>query len=78
MTILEELWYNTFITVLFYFMNTNPFTALDKVKTAISLNEAYDKELKAIQERRSMVWSWKNEQNKIKRERDKKRYKGYE
>ncbi len=59
-------------------MNTNPFSALDKVKTAISLNEAYDKELKAIQERRSMVWSWKNEQNKIKRERDKKRYKGYE
>ena len=59
-------------------MNTNPFAALDKVKTAISLNEAYDKELKAIQERRSMVWSWKNEQNKIKRERDKKRYKGYE
>lgn len=59
-------------------MTTNPFSALDKVKTAISLNEAYDKELKAIQERRSMVWSWKNEQNKIKRERDKKRYKGYE
>lgn len=59
-------------------MNTNPFSALDKVKTTISLNEAYDKELKAIQERRSMVWSWKNEQNKIKRERDKKRYKGYE
>lgn len=59
-------------------MNMNPFAALDKVKTAISLNEAYDKELKAIQERRSMVWSWKNEQNKIKRERDKKRYKGYE
>lgn len=59
-------------------MNMNPFAELDKVKTAISLNEAYDKELKAIQERRSMVWSWKNEQNKIKRERDKKRYKGYE
>lgn len=59
-------------------MNTNPFAALDKVMTTISLNEAYDKELKAIQERRSMVWSWKNEQNKIKRERDKKRYKGYE
>lgn len=57
-------------------MNTNPFSALDKVKTAISLNEAYDKELKAIQERRSMVWLWKNEQNKIKRERDKKRYNG--
>lgn len=56
----------------------NPFELLDKVKTTISLNEAYDKELKAIQERRSMVWSWKNEQNKIKRERDKKRYKGYE
>lgn len=59
-------------------MNMNPFAALDKVKTAISLNEAYDKELKAIQERRSMVWSWKNEQNKIKKEREKKRYKGYE
>lgn len=59
-------------------MNMNPFAALDKVQTTISLNEAYDKELKAIQERRSMVWSWKNEQNKIKRERDKKRYKGYE
>lgn len=57
-------------------MNMNPFSALDKVKTTISLNEAYDKELKAIQERRSMVWSWKNEQNKIKRERDKKRYNG--
>lgn len=59
-------------------MNTNPFSALDKVKTTISLNEAYDKELKAIQERRSIVMSWKNEQSKIKRERDKKRYKGYE
>lgn len=59
-------------------MNTNPFSALDKIKTSISLNEAYDKELKAIQERRSMVMSWKNKQSKIKRERDKKRYKGYE
>ena len=59
-------------------MNTNPFSALDKVKTTISLNEAYDKELKAIQERRIMVMSWKNEQSKIKRERDKKKYKGYE
>lgn len=60
-------------------MNTNnPFSALDKVKTTINLNEAYDKELKAIQERRAMVWSWKNEQSKIKKERDKKKYKGYE
>ena len=59
-------------------MNTNPFSALDKVKTTINLNEAYDKELKAIQERRSIIMSWKNEQSKIKRERDKKRYKGYE
>ena len=60
-------------------MNTNnPFSALDKVKTTINLNEAYDKELKAIQERRAMVWSWKNEQSKIKKERDKKKYKVYE
>jgi len=57
-------------------MNTNPFTALDKVKTTISLNEAYDKELKAIQERRSMVWSWKNELKKIQQQRNKKRYNG--
>ena len=54
----------------------NPFAALDKVKTTISLNEAYDKELKAIQERRSMVWSWKNELNKQQKERNKKRYNG--
>lgn len=56
----------------------NPFASLDKVKTTISLNEAYDKEVKAIQERRAMVWLWKNEQNKIKIEKNKKRYKGYE
>ena len=54
----------------------NPFAALDKVKTTISLNEAYDKELKAIQERRSMVWSWKNELNKIQKQRNKKKYNG--
>ena len=59
-------------------MNMNPFASLDKVKTTISLNEAYDKEVKAIQERRAMVWLWKNEQNKIKIEKNKKRYKGYE
>lgn len=54
----------------------NPFVALDKVKTTISLNEAYDKELKAIQERRIMVWSWKNEMNKIQKQRNKKKYNG--
>lgn len=54
----------------------NPFAALDKVKTTISLNEAYDKELKAIQERRTMVWSWKNEMNKIQKQRNKKKYNG--
>jgi hypothetical protein len=54
----------------------NPFAALDKVKTTISLNEAYDKELKAIQERRIMVWSWKNEMNKIQKQRNKKKYNG--
>lgn len=59
-------------------MTTNPFTALDKLKPTINLNEAYDKEIKAINERRMMVANWKNEQSKIKRERDKKRYKGYE
>jgi hypothetical protein len=54
----------------------NPFAALDKVQTTISLNEAYDKELKAIQERRIMVWSWKNEMNKIQKQRNKKKYNG--
>ena len=54
----------------------NPFAALDKVKTTISLNEAYDKELKAIQERRNMVWSWKNEMNKIQKQRNKRKYNG--
>lgn len=54
----------------------NPFAALDKVKTTISLNEAYDKELKAIQERRTMIWSWKNELNKIQKQRNKKKYNG--
>ena len=56
----------------------NPFSALDKVKTTINLNEAYDKEIKAINERRMMVANWKNELNKIQKERNKKKYKGYE
>ena len=60
----------------FFFIMNNPFAALDKVKTTISLNEAYDKELKAIQERRIMVWSWKNEMNKIQKQRNKKKYNG--
>ena len=59
-------------------MTTNPFAALDKLKPSINLNEAYDKEIKAIQERRVMVYNWKNELKKIQRERNKKRYKGYE
>ena len=59
-----------------FFIMNNPFAALDKVKTTISLNEAYDKELKAIQERRTMVWSWKNEMNKIQKQRNKKKYNG--
>lgn len=57
-------------------MKMNPFAALDKVKTTISLNEAYDKELKAINERRMMVNSWKNELKKIQKQRNKKRYNG--
>lgn len=57
-------------------MNTNPFSALDKVKTTISLNEAYDKELKVINERRMMVNNWKNELKKIQQQRNKKRYNG--
>lgn len=59
-------------------MTTNPFVALDKLKPSINLNEAYDKEIKAIQERRVMVYNWKNELKKIQKERNKKRYKGYE
>ena len=59
-------------------MTTNPFAALDKLKPTINLNEAYDKELKAINERRMMVNCWKNELKKIQKERNKKRYKGYE
>ena len=55
---------------------TNPFAALDKLKPTINLNEAYDKELKAINERRMMVYSWKNELKKIQKERNKKRYNG--
>ena len=42
-------------------MTTNPFAALDKLKPTINLNEAYDKEIKAINERRMMVNGWKNE-----------------
>ena len=60
----------------FFFIMNNPFAALDKIKTTINLNEAYDKELKAIQERRTMVWSWKNEMNKIQKQRNKKKYNG--
>lgn len=55
---------------------SNPFAALDKVAGSINLNEAYDKELKAIQERRCMVWSWKNELKKIQKERNKRKYNG--
>ena len=54
-------------------MTTNPFAALDKLKPNINLNEAYDKELKAINERRMMVNNWKNELKKIQKERNKKR-----
>lgn len=57
-------------------MTTNPFAALDKLKPTINLNEAYDKELKAINERRMMVNGWKNELKKIQKERNKKRYNG--
>lgn len=57
-------------------MTTNPFTALDKLKPTINLNEAYDKEIKAINERRMMVASWKNELNKIQKERNKKKFQG--
>ena len=57
-------------------MTTNPFAALDKIKTTINLNEAYDKELKAINERRMMVNNWKNELKKIQKERNKRKYNG--
>jgi hypothetical protein len=57
-------------------MTTNPFTALDKLKPTINLNEAYDKELKVINERRMMVASWKNELKKIQKQRNKKKYNG--
>ena len=50
--------------------------ALDKLKPSINLNEAYDKELKAINERRMMVNSWKIELKKIQKQRNKKRYNG--
>ena len=57
-------------------MTTNPFAALDKLKPSINLNEAYDKEIKAINERRMMVHSWKNELKKIQKARNKKKYNG--
>lgn len=57
-------------------MTTNPFAALDKLKPTINLNEAYDKEIKAINERRMMVYGWKNELKKIQKERNKKKYNG--
>ena len=57
-------------------MTTNPFAALDKLKPTINLNEAYDKELKAINERRMMINSWKIELKKIQKQRNKKKYNG--
>lgn len=57
-------------------MTTNPFAALDKLKPSINLNEAYDKEIKAINERRMMVHNWKNELKKIQKNRNKKKYNG--
>ena len=57
-------------------MTTNPFVELDKLKPIINLNEAYDKELKAINERRMMINGWKIELKKIQKERNKKRYNG--
>lgn len=56
--------------------DNNPFEVLNKLKEHTSLNEAYDSEMRKIQERRSMVWGWKNEQNKIRREKNKKKYTG--
>ena len=57
-------------------MTTNPFIALDKLKPIINLNEAYDKELKAINERRMMINGWKMELKKIQKQRNKKKYNG--
>ena len=57
-------------------MTTNPFIELDKLKPIINLNEAYDKEIKAINERRMMVNGWKNELKKIQKQRNKKRNNG--
>ena len=57
-------------------MTTNPFIELDKLKPVINLNEAYDKELKAINERRMMINGWKNELKKIQKQRNKKKYNG--
>ena len=57
-------------------MTTNPFIALDKLKPVINLNEAYDKELKAINERRMMINGWKMELKKIQKQRNKKKYNG--
>lgn len=57
-------------------MTTNPFATLDKLKPTINLNEAYDKEIKAINERRVMVYNWKNELKKIQKARNKKKYNG--
>lgn len=54
----------------------NPFAALDKVQSSINLNEAYDKEIRAINERRTMVQNWKNELKKIQKERFKRKYNG--
>ena len=39
-------------------------------------NEAYDKELKAINERRILINGWKNELKKIQKQRNKKKYNG--
>ena len=61
----------------FLIMNKkNPFAALDKVSASINLNEAYDKEMKAISERRFMIQNWKNEQQKIQKQRNKRKYNG--
>ena len=57
-------------------MTTNPFIELDKLKPVINLNEAYDKELKAINERRMMINGWKIELKKIQKQRNKKKYNG--
>lgn len=57
-------------------MTTNPFIELDKLKPIINLNEAYDKELKAINERRKMINGWKIELKNIQKQRNKKKYNG--